>query len=109
MAKFKEGDRVRVQTPNFSAGDALSNVYEHMQGLVGVVANIYNDDEIAIQVDLESLTPIHRDVHRVGTQRMHAKLDENLSQEGARLLTKEEIQFTPNYVILVRAKDLVPA
>jgi ribosomal protein L21E len=109
VAKFKEGDRVRVQTPNFSAGDALSDVYEHMQGLVGVVANVYNDDEIAIQVDLESLSAVQKDVHKVGTRRMHAKLDENLSQEGARLLTKEEIQFTPNYVILARAKDLVPA
>jgi hypothetical protein len=37
---------------------------------------------------------------------MRDKLDKNLPQEDRKLLTKEEIQFTPHYVLLVRAKDL---
>ncbi|MBX3097374.1 MAG: hypothetical protein KF812_10970, partial [Fimbriimonadaceae bacterium] len=98
-----------VQTPGFSATDSLSDIYEHMQGLVGTVANVYNDDEIAIQVDLETLSAVQRDVHKIGSRRMHDKLDEAVSQEGQKLLTKEEMQFVPNYVILVRAKDLVSA
>lgn len=103
---FQEGDRVRIQTPDLGAGAELSGVYPHMQGLTGKIANIYNNDEIAVEIDLGQLKGVAQDVHAISTQRMRDKLDKNLPQEDRKLLTKEEIQFTPHYVLLVRAKDL---
>ena len=85
MAKVKEGDQVKIVTRNVSEQDrAVHKFFEHMQGLTGTVANIYNSEEIAIKIDVNSLGPIPKDVHKVATDRMQNAFQDN-STENRRL------------------------
>lgn len=105
--KFREGERVRVVERDVTAKDRKANAYySHMAGLTGVVTSYFSDDEIAIQVDLESLGDVPKDVHAKATQRMREKFLDSVGDEQRKLLTPEELQFTAHYVILCRASDL---
>ena len=87
--------------------DRTENRYfAHMAGLTGVVQNVYSDEEIAVKMDLDSLTKISRDVHSTATDRMREQFVSGISEEQKKQLTKEELAFTPHYVQLVRAADL---
>jgi hypothetical protein len=106
MAKVKEGDHVRV-TGNKSGSDNLSEkLFPHLVGRTGVVSNHYNADEVAVQVDLDSLTPAMRKVHEEATNRLRSKFLESVGEEAKKHLTKEELEFTPHYVLLVSEADL---
>lgn len=107
MAKWKAGDKVRVVARDVSEEDRKRNRYfEHMAGLSGTVQNVYSDTEVAVKVDSESMSKITADVHRVGTQRMRDKFLGSISEEQKKTLTKEELEFDANYVLLVQASDL---
>jgi hypothetical protein len=107
MATVKEGDRVRVVKRELTETDRQVHAfYDHMQGLTGTVQNVYGKDEIAIKVDLPSLPGVASEVHKTATTRMRDKFSENLSEEGKRQLTKEEMEFVPHYVLLVRSDDI---
>jgi hypothetical protein len=107
MSLIKEGDRVRVVSRPLTAQDkTVLAFYEHMIGLSGTVANVYGPDEISVQVDIDVLEEIPRDVHRTATERMRKKFADSVGEEQKKSLTKEELEFIPNYVILVREKDL---
>ncbi len=107
MSKLKEGDRVRIITRPVTEEDRKVHMFfEHMQGMVGVISNHYGKDEVAVTIDIDSLIDIPKDVHKVATDRIRTKFAENTNEEIKKLLSKEEQNFTPNYVLLVREQDL---
>lgn len=107
MAKVKEGDRVKVVTRELTEQDKkVYGFYEHMQGLTGTVENVYSTDEIAVKVDLDCLPKIPADVHKAATKGMRDRFIENASEEARKQLTKEELEFVPHYMLLVRSDDL---
>jgi ribosomal protein L21E len=107
MAKFKEGDRVRVTQRPLAAQDSkVYSLFEHMMGLTGVIENHYGPDEVAVKVDLETLGPVPKDIHAEATRRMRTKFVESVGEEARKQLSPAELEFVPNYVILVREADI---
>lgn len=107
MANWKEGERVRVVSRAVSDEDRKTMRYfEHMAGLTGVVQNVYAGDEIAVKVDLDTLSKVTSDVHAKSTLRMREKFVSSVSEEQRKHLTKEELEFVPHYMLLVQARDL---
>ncbi len=107
MAKISEGDRVEVITRDLTSQDAKVHAFfGHLFGLKGVVQSIYSPEEVAIKVDLDSLTAQAKAVHSEATKRMRTKFIENTGEEARKPFTKEELDFTPNFVILVKETDL---
>jgi len=110
MARFKEGDKVRVvKRPASIEDSAVTNYYDHMGGLNGTIENYYNDQEIAVKVDLEALPDVAKRVHKDATKRMRQKFEDSISNEQRGQLSTEELKFTPHYMLLVRAQDLEKA
>ncbi|MCU0316606.1 MAG: hypothetical protein MUC92_08440 [Fimbriimonadaceae bacterium] len=107
MSKVKEGDRVKIVARTLSAQDKkVNSFFGHMQGLTAKVANYYSDEEIAIEVDLETLPDIQLSVHESATRRMRARFENEATEEAKKILTKEELAFTPHYMLLVTAADI---
>jgi ribosomal protein L21E len=110
MAKFKEGDKVKVKKRPANPQDAaLTSYFDHMAGLTGVIENYYSDKEIAVKVDIESLGDVAKRVHKDATKRMRQKTEETISGEQKGQLSAEELKFTPHYMLLVQASDLEKA
>lgn len=107
MPNWKEGDRVKIVTRDVTEDDRKKNMYfDHMAGLTGTVQNIYAADEIAVKVDISSLSHVTKDVHKQATEKMRKKFIENISEEQKKQLTPEELNFDAHYVLLVQAGDL---
>jgi hypothetical protein len=107
MAKVKEGDRVRVVERAVTEQDRKTSTYfDHMKGLTGTVANVYGPDEVAVKVDLDALQRVPREVHDQATAKMREKFLANAPEEARKSLTKEELEFVPHSVVLVRSADL---
>jgi hypothetical protein len=107
MANLKQGDRVRVISRTVTDEDRKTNRYfEHMSGLIGTVQNIYDNGEVGVEVDVTSLGGVSEAVHSMATQRMRDKFNDNVTEEQRKALTKEEMEFTPHYVLLLSAKDV---
>lgn len=107
MAKLKVGDRVRIAVRESSEQDRKINMFfGHMTGSTGVIDNYYSAKEIAVRVDLDSLQPIPKDVHREATNRLRKSLGDNIPEAQRKSLTKEELEFTPHYVLLLQETDL---
>ncbi|MBS1704310.1 MAG: hypothetical protein JST40_00435 [Armatimonadetes bacterium] len=105
--KFKEGDRIRIVTRPVTPEDRKSNRYfNHMAGLTGKVANIYGPEEIAVQIDKDTLTQTAREVHSEAIRRLRGKWIDELSEEAKSKFTDQELQFDAHYVLLVRGDDL---
>jgi hypothetical protein len=110
MPSWKEGDRVRVVSRPVTDEDRKKNRYfEHMAGLTGIVQNVYGAEEIAIKVDVPSLSDISREVHKTAVDRMREKFLSNISEEQKKQLTPEELNFSAHYMLLVRAEDIEAA
>ena len=124
MAAYKSGDRVRIiyneatrqavkDAPKVKEKDkdlfTIPLVYPYMDGLLGTVANVYSKDEVSVELDLETLTPVIKDVHTKSTVRIRAKFTDQASEEAKRKLTDEELNFTPHFVVLVSEADLQKA
>ena len=110
MPTWKEGERVRVISRPVTDEDRKKNRYfAHMAGLLGTVQNVYGPEEIAIKVDLASLSQVSHDVHRVAVERMRDKFLGSVSEEQKKQLTPEELNFNAHYVLLVQSSDLEPA
>jgi hypothetical protein len=110
MSKVKEGDRVRVITREQSEDDTKTNLYFNFYGgLTGTVAKIYNDNEVAIEIEPESLTKDVRKRHDDVRDQMKTKWLDGLSEEGRSKLTEREKDFNLRYRILVRMGDLEKA
>lgn len=110
MPAYKEGDRVRVVSRDVTEEDRKSNRYfSHMAGLYGTVQNVYGDEEIAIKVELSSLSKISADVHRGAVERMRERFLGSVSEEQKKQLSPEELNFSANHVLLCRGSDLEKA
>lgn len=106
MPNWKEGDKVRVIEREVTEEDRKTNRYfPHMAGLTGVVQNVYSTDQIAVNVDMSSVSKVTKDVQKVATERMRA----NINEAQRRDLTAEELNFVAHYVILVRSDDIEKA
>ena len=104
---FKEGDRVKVVSRKVTEDDRKTNAYfEHMAGLTGVVQNVYGANEIAVKIELESLSKVTTDVHKESIKRMREKFLGSISEEQKKQLTSEELNFDAHYMMLVRGADL---
>lgn len=110
MPTWKEGDRVRVVSRPVTDEDRKKNRYfAHMGGLLGTVQNVYGPTEVAIKVDLASLSKVSFDVHRVAVERMREKFLGSVSEEQKKQLTADELNFNAHYVLLVQGTDLEKA
>ena len=83
-----------------------SRYFEHMAGLVGTVQSVYADNQVAVQVDIDSLSEVTASVHSMATQRMREKFSGSISEEQRKALTKEELDFNTHYVLLLQDSDL---
>jgi hypothetical protein len=107
MANWKEGDRVRIVTRPVTEEDRKKGVYfDHMAGLVGTVQNVYANDEIAVKIDPDTLSPVSSRVHNDATKRMRERFLGSVSEEQKKQLTPEELDFDTNYNHLVSGKDI---
>ena len=107
MSNWKEGDRVKVIARPVTEEDRKkSRYFEHMAGLVGSVQNVYTDDTVAVQVDLDVMGKVSTEVHKTATQRMREKFSAAITEEQRKALTKEEMEFGTHYVLLVQSSDL---
>lgn len=107
MAKWKEGDRVKIVTRPVTDEDRKKNrYYEHMAGLVGTVQNVYGPEEIAVKIDPTSLTEVSSGVHRESMTRLREKFAKDTSEEQKKQLSAEEMNFNTHYMLLVREDDL---
>ena|SRR5205085_10854667 len=110
MATWKEGEKVRIKKREVTEEDRKKNrYYEHMANLTGTVENVYAGNEVAVKVDLESISPATQKVHKEATIRMREKFLGNISEEQKKQLTAEELNFGANYVLLVQSSDLEKA
>ncbi len=101
---------MRVLTRPVTDEDRKANRYfDHMAGLVGTVQNVYTPEQVAIKVDLDSLSKISKAVHKVANERMREKFNTSSTEEQRKQLTSEELNFTANFVLLVRGDDLEKA
>lgn len=106
MPAWKDGDRARVTTRKVTEDDRKNNRYfDHMAGLTGEIQNVYADG-VALRVDLESLDTVATKVHKTATERMRRRFAEDTSEEQKKGLSKDEMEFTPHYVVLVQQADL---
>jgi len=104
---IKVGDSVRVLNRPLTEQDStVHSFFQHMQGLTGVVENVYTKDEVAIKIDLECLPAIQAGVHKAATVRMREKFADSVGEEGRKGLEKHELDFVPHYMLLVREADL---
>ncbi len=107
MTQWNEGNHVRIIERPATTGDRKTNRYfEHMAGLTGTIQNIYSTDEIAVKIDLESLSEVAADVHTKSVKRMREKFLSSISEEQKGKLTSEELNFSAHYVLLVKSVDL---
>lgn len=107
MAKVKEGDRVQVVTRELTEQDKkVYGFFEHMCGMKGTVENIYDSNDVAVKVDLDCLPKIPAEVHKLATTTMRNRFINDASEEARKSLTKEELEFFPHYMILVRTDDI---
>ncbi len=106
MAGLKEGDRVRIRRRELTAEDREKGLYEHMQGLTGIIANVYDQDEVAVMIDISSLPKTAAAVHAEAEVRMRERFKDAISDEQYKLLSKEERRFNANYVHLAQQSEL---
>lgn len=107
MPTWKPGDRVKVISRKQTEADRETNQYfPHMAHLTGTVAQVFSKDEVAVRVDEDAMPKLLADVHTEAVRRMRAKFIESLGEEQRRKLSKEERQFSANFVLLLRSADL---
>jgi len=110
MADPKEGDRVRIKTREHTDEDVKSQMYyPHYGGMTGTVQKVYSKAEVAVAVELESVSREMRKRHDDVRDQMKTKWLDGLSEEGRNKLTEREKDFNLRYVVLVAMSDLEKA
>ncbi len=109
MPKFKEGDRVQIRARDAHGKEAQEGRYApHLANAVGTVLKVYAPQEIAVDLDLESLPEAVRQRHAEQQTRMHERWLNSLSEEARNRLTDDEKSFHLRYVALLAEDDLLP-
>ncbi len=109
MARLKDGDRVRVKAREVQGKEAHEGRYApHLANTTGTILKYYSPQEIAVDLDIDSLPESIRDRHAEQQSAMHEKWLGSLSDEARGRLTDEEKQFRLRYVVLLAETDLEP-
>ena len=109
MPKFKEGDRVQIRARDAQGKELQEGRYApHLANAVGTVLKVYAPQEIAVDLDLESLPDAIRQRHAEQQTRMHERWLNSLSEEARNRLTDDEKSFHLRYVALLAEDDLLP-
>jgi hypothetical protein len=109
MPKFKEGDRVQIRARDAQGKEVQEGRYApHLANAVGTVLKVYTPQEIAVDLDLESLPEAVRQRHAEQQTRMHERWLNSLSEEARNRLTDDEKSFHLRYVALLAEDDLLP-
>jgi hypothetical protein len=107
MPTLKEGDAVRIVRREATEEDVKAERYfSFFGGLTGSVRKVYSKEEIAVEVDLESLPVEVRKRHLGVRDQMKTKWLDGLSEEGRGKLTEREKDFHLRYMLLVAGNDL---
>lgn len=107
MARFKTGERVRIKTRKVTASDIEDKTFfPQYCGLEGEVARVYDDGNVAVMVDRDSLRDDVLKMHKHIEKRVKEKFLTGLSDEGRRRLTPEEKEVSLTYAVLVKSDDL---
>src|ERR1043166_1985376 len=107
MAKsFQEGDRVQIVDRPTTADDEKSGLYyPYFRGLTGTIQKIYATQEVAVEVETESLTETIAHRHLDVQENMKSKWLDGLSEEARNRLNEKERNFQLRYTVLVALKD----
>lgn len=109
MARFKEGDRVRIKAREPQGKEVHEGRYApHLGGTTGTILKVYTPQEVAVDLDIESLPEPIRLRHAEQQSAMHEKWLNSLSDEARGRLTEQEKSFRLRYVVLVAESDLEP-
>ncbi|MCS7301057.1 MAG: hypothetical protein NZ556_05835 [Fimbriimonadales bacterium] len=109
MPKLKEGDRVQVRARAAQGKEAQEGRYApHLANATGSILKIYSPQEVAVELDLDSLPEAIRERHAEQQARMHERWLNSLSEEARSRLTDEEKTFRLRYVALLAEEDLLP-
>jgi hypothetical protein len=109
MPKFKEGDRVQVRAREVQGKEAQEGRYApHLANATGAILKVYSPQEIAVDLDLDSLPEAIRERHAEQQTRMHERWLNSLSEEARNRLTEDEKTFRLRYVALLAEDDLLP-
>ena len=109
-AKLKEGDRVRIADREATPEDAKTGLFQnHFRGLTGTIQKVYATNEVAIEVDKETLSDAIATRHTEMQEQMKSKWLDGLSDEARNRLTPKERDFKLRYSVLVSLDDLKAA
>jgi ribosomal protein L21E len=104
---LKEGERVEIVDREANADDVKSGMfYNYFRGLTGVIQKVYATDEIAVEIEQESLAEAAATRHIEIQEAMKTRWLDGLSEEAKNRLTDKERDFKLHYTLLVNAKDL---
>ena len=104
---LKEGNQVTFADREATAEDAKSQLfYDFYRGLTGKILKVYPTDEIAVEIDQDSLPSEVALRHREMQAAEMKKWLDGLSEEGRNRLTPKERDFKLRYSLLVSANDL---
>ena len=104
---LKEGNQVTFADREATAEDAKSQLfYDFYRGLTGKILKVYPTDEIAVEIDQDSLPSEVSLRHREMQAAEMKKWLDGLSEEGRNRLTPKERDFKLRYSLLVSANDL---
>jgi ribosomal protein L21E len=104
---YKEGDRVGIIDREANADDVKSGLfYNHFRGLTGTIQKIYATDEVAVEVEQDSLPEALATRHLDVQLQMKTKWMDGLSEEARNRLSEQERDFRLRYTVLVTLSDL---
>lgn len=110
MADPRQGDRVRIKAREQTEDDIKSQLYyPHYGGMTGTIQKVYSKAEVAVAVEMESVSREIRKRHDDVRDQMKTKWLDGLSEEGRNRLTEREKDFNLRYVVLVAMSDLEKA
>ena len=106
---FHAEDRVRTIDREATPDETKSRIFfNHMRDLTGTVRRVYEENqEVWVDVDLDSLPEDVRQRHRETEDQMRRKWLDGLSDEARRKLGEAEKQFSLRYSILTTPNHLI--
>jgi ribosomal protein L21E len=106
MAKFNEGDRVKIIARDQSNADIKSGLYyPHFANLRGAILKVYGE-EASVLVDRETLPDEVRKRHEATETAERKRYLDRLSEDAKGKLGQKEKEFNLSYAVLVSISDL---
>jgi ribosomal protein L21E len=106
-AAFKEGDRVQIADRVPTTADEKSGLfYAYFRGLTGTVQKVFATEEVAVEIETESLNVSIAERHREMQEQLKAKWLDGLSETERNRLSEAERNFRLRYTVLVHRNDL---